>query len=209
MLPWLSRVVPALVVVAASATAARADNAGFLRFVTGGSVPVADGTWRESVALSPKLAAAVGGFVESNGGMLSVDWAYQRFMDEQVIVSSFAQDARGQRIRIVGHALHEWLLDERLVAVARAGIGWELLPVRYETRLGTITSTQSTMDGGVALEIGAAAWFSIGPGFQVGGELAVPLAIHSRENSGADTVGFNYTSADFDLLVGVRFTSRD
>ncbi len=65
----------------------------------------------------------------------------------------------------------------------------------------------SETDLGFGLEFAGGVWARVG-GLQVGGELSLPIGIHSEDNNPQGSVDYDYTAIDLQLLFGVRFVSR-
>ncbi|HEY5927890.1 MAG TPA: hypothetical protein VIV11_39660 [Kofleriaceae bacterium] len=200
-----------LVVVSALATATHADADGYgvLRFTGGTGLPIEDDTWAQSANNSPKLAAGVGGvFYRNIGAMFTADFTIVRLDDNQDLFAIGTSNEKLRRARLLGNLLYEIPnVAPRLSLCVRAGIGADLTWASYDRFAGGTNYPRSLTHGGLALEVAMAAWWFVGPGFEVGAEFALPISHYASETAPGGATGFRYTSLDLDLMLGVRMTS--
>ena len=73
----------------------------------------------------------------------------------------------------------------KLVLSARVGAGVDLAHASATVTILGNTTTTSDTNAGFAFELGGGIWYDLG-GVQLGGELALPIAAHSKHGTGAD-----------------------
>ncbi len=183
----------ALVVTAASS----AQASPFIELGGGLIVPLSDSTYTDSVDPSVGLAARIGAGGKL-AGMFSFEWDP---------LASNLQYVSFNRFRFLGHVVLHHAVSPTLELTGRLGAGIDLL---HESTEGTILGVRfqgSDSNLGLALELGAGGWFSVGSGgTQVGVELAIPIGYHTDDNtpSTADNANWDFTSVDLQILGGLR-----
>ena len=174
-----------------------------LAFVLGMQLPLGDSNWTDTVDVSPKLGARAGVQQGELTGMLSADYTFERLTSQLTNPMGFDTGASGYRVRVLAHLGVDHPINDKVRVTARAGGGIDLAHGSYDyTLLGTHFSS-SDSDVGWAFEFGAGLWWDTG-GAEVGGEVALPIGHHDDKAQNGH-VGFQYTSTDLDILVGVRF----
>ncbi|HSN28284.1 MAG TPA: hypothetical protein VLT45_18490 [Kofleriaceae bacterium] len=199
------RSLPLLLVLAT--TPAYADS--FVGATGGLMIPLGDSHknpadgWSDMVSSSPKLGLRVGATGESGlGGMISADWTP---------ISSNAQsqftDVSAHRFRILAQFLVDRDIASHIVFSGRAGVGVDIAHASYSAGVGGLSFSGSDTDTGLGFEFGGGVWFKLG-NTEIGGEVALPVGLHSHKASNAQDITLDYTSYDIDLLFGVRLRSK-
>ncbi|MFT3694886.1 MAG: hypothetical protein QM831_17180 [Kofleriaceae bacterium] len=175
------------------------------------SIPVGDDNWTNTADTSPKLHAAVGAVGSQGlGGAISADWTPVNLNADGGSFGNLGSvDIAAHRFRFLANLVFQHpIAKTSLVFSARIGVGLDLAHASATaTVLGNTTSTSDT-NAGFGFELGGGLWYSLGD-IQVGGELALPVASHSKHGDNTDgNYTFDYTSYDIDLLLGVRLFSR-
>jgi len=193
-------------VVMSTAGSVRADS--FAEVLGGISIPVGDTNWTNNAETSPKIGARVGGVGDSGlGGMLQFDWTPVNLDASGGSFGIGSADIAGHRFRFLGDLVVHHPVTPKLVLSARVGAGVDLAHASATVTILGNTTTTSDTNAGFAFELGGGIWYDLG-GVQLGGELALPIAAHSKHGTGADgNYTFDYTSYDIDLLFGVRLFS--
>jgi len=189
--------------------AAYADS--FLEVAGGMSIPVGDDNWTNLADTSAKLGARFGAANEHGlGAMLQADWTPVNLNYTGGAIPGASIDFAGHEFRFLADfTIHHPILP-KLIFGGRAGVGLDIAHASTTIVIGTSTTSSSDTDLGLALEFGAGLWYPIG-NVEIGGELALPIATHSKHGTVPQTDGhytFDYTSYDIDLLFGVRVLSR-
>jgi hypothetical protein len=180
---------------------ARADS--FAEIMAGISIPVADSTWTDTAESSPQIGARAGAINDKGiGGMVQFDWTPINLDNSSV--GTF--DAAAHRFRLLADLVIQRHVAPKLVASGRVGIG---LDIAHASLHESITNNNSSdTDLGFAFELGGGLWYDLGD-IQLGGELALPVAAHSKKGNNTDgNYSFDYTSWDINLVFGVRLFSR-
>jgi hypothetical protein len=191
-----------------TAGAARADS--FLELEGGLSIPAGDDNWSNLAETSPNLDAKVGAVGTSGlGGMIQVDWTPINLNNDGASFGGAGGvDIAAHRFRFLADLGFQHRVMPKLILSARVGVGLDLVHASASgTFLGTTISSSDT-NAGFGFEFGGGLWYEIGD-IHVGGELALPIATHSKHGDNSDgNYTFDYTSYDFNLLFGVRILSR-
>ena len=178
---------------------ARADQ--FVELGGGLAVPLSDDEYTDYVETSATLFARIGGG-KPIGGMFSVDFTP---------LAADSETLEFNRFRILGHVTVRKSVAPKVELSGRFGAGLDLIHESFDiTILGTRFEGSDT-DLGLALEVGAGMWFTVGASgsVQVGVEVALPIGIHNTEGNpnnpyDPDDPRFDYTAVDLDVLGGVR-----
>jgi hypothetical protein len=180
---------------------------GLVQLAGGGHLALADHDWRGAINASPTLALAAGGVRDSLGGQLAVTWAPERLTSQNAIIPGTTIDRSMQHFRILAEGFYELRPVPQLAIDPLAGIGADVVDVSFRKVIVGQPMNASQTDVGLALEIGVAAWWSVGDGFEVGGALAFPIGLHSSSASDPSTANLSYTGGDLQLLLGLRAQS--
>jgi hypothetical protein len=187
----------AFALVLTSPVIAHADN--IVELAGGFMTPVSDDQWSES---GPKLAARAGTVGPKVGALLSLDWSPLN-TDDAGFGNSVDVSAHRFRIQVMAAAHHK---AGKVLASFRGGLGIDVARVSIDGNILGFQIDESDTDVGLALEVAGGIWFPVGS-VEVGGELALPMSFHD-DGPDNDIDLEEYTSVDFDLLVGVRFRSH-
>ena len=202
--------VASLLVLAVPARA-HADSLGFITAGGGLAQPVADSRWSDGAQTGVKLHAGAG-IVRTVGALATIDATWLGAPHPSKLFPLSAYHEGLWRMRILGHALVELphVVDPRLSVMVRAGIGADVLYETWDRLMNQSYIADSHVHTGFGFEVGAAAWFEVALGIDVGAEVAVPMSIHHSDAVNTTVPGaLEYTSVDIDLLLGVRLTSKD
>jgi hypothetical protein len=187
---------------------ARADS--FAEVMGGISIPIADSNWTNTAESSPQIGARAGAVNEKGiGGMVQFDWTP---VNLDTSGGSFgglgSTDIAAHRFRFLADLVIQRHVMPKLVASGRVGIGLDIAHASASvTVLGNTTSSSDT-NLGFGFELGGGLWYDLGD-IEIGGELALPVAAHSKHGDGSDgNYTFDYTSYDINILFGARFFSR-
>lgn len=183
---------------------ARAET--FLDLEGGISIPMGDSDWTDSAESSPKLGLRIGAFPHEIGGFIAADWTPVNTDTQGWSVPGASGDISAHRFRLLGGAMVHHNLSNTLAVTGHAGIGTDIAHASYTVTILGNSSTRSDTDAGLAVELGAGAWFRLGS-MEVGGEVNFPIGTHDHD-AGNDGIGFHYTSYDLELLGGIRFLSH-
>jgi hypothetical protein len=179
---------------------AKADS--FVDLKGGLTTPVGDDDWNDTVESSPKLAIAIGSVPNTIGGMVSLDWTpYNTDAQADFPGAEFS----AHRFRILGNLAFMSPLQNKLIVTGRMGIGADIQRGHAEGQVFGIRFETTDSDIGLGFELGAGLWVKVG-GVAVGGEIAIPISHHDRDNDQGE-IDFIYTTYDIDLLFGVRLMS--
>ena len=191
-------------------SAARAEGSGFLFAGGGVSIPVADSNWNQSAEPGPVVKAGAA-IHRGIGAMATVELGDVHVSSAASLYPIYASDPTLRRLRVLGHLIYEQpnALESGFALTLHAGLGFDRVYAHYEQVIAATALPHSETYNGLALELGAAVWFDLGTGIDLGVALAIPIATHSATHLSGDPVGFNYTSFDLDLMAAVRFTSGD
>jgi len=194
------RSLPLLLLLAA--TPAAADS--FVGATGGLMIPLGDSNnsktgWSDMVSSSPKLGLRVGATGESGlGGMITADWTpVSANADNQLV------DVSANRFRILAQFVVDKDIASHLLFSGRGGIGVDIAHASASSALGDASDT----DTGLGFEFGGGLWFKLGS-TEIGGELALPVGIHSHKAQKLTDITLDYTSYDVDLLFGVRLRAK-
>lgn len=194
------RSLPLLLLLAA--TPAAADS--FVGATGGLMIPLGDSNnsktgWSDLVSSSPKLGLRVGAVGESGlGGMITADWTpVSANADNQLV------DVSAHRFRILAQFVVDKSIASHLLFSGRAGVGVDIAHASASSALGDASDT----DTGLGFEFGGGIWFQLGSA-EIGGELALPIGIHSHKAQSLTDIQLDYTSYDIDLLFGVRLRAK-
>jgi hypothetical protein len=191
--------------VLAIATPAAADS--FVDLSGGISIPVGDDDWTELVESSPKLAVRVGAFPKELGGYLQADWSPVNTNAQGWDLGGLGNaDISAHRFRVTGGVLFHHNVSNTLVVTGRGGIGADIAYVGVSGTVLGQSFDESETDAGLGFEFAGGVFFKLG-NLEVGGELALPFAIHDDDNP-EPAADFVYTSYDIDLMFVARFLSR-
>jgi len=180
---------------------ARADS--FAEVMAGVSIPVADSSWTDLAESSPQIGARAGAVNDNGiGGMVQFDWTPVSLDNSSVAGVDFAF----HRFRFLADLVIQRHVMPKLVASGRVGIGLDI--AHASAHASVINANSSDTNLGFAFELGGGLWYDMGD-LQLGGELALPVAAHSKKGNGSDgNYTFDYTSWDINLIFGVRLFSR-
>jgi len=179
---------------------------GILAFAAGLQLPLGDSDWTKYADVSPQLQARAGVVQGELAGWFSLGFIPESLTSQTTHPNGFDTGASGYRFRVLAHIGIEHPVGPKLTITGRAGAGIDYAHGSYDyTLLGTRFSS-SDGDTGYAFEFGGGAWWDLGT-VQVGGELAVPIGHHDKASQNG-SIGFQWTSYDLDLLVGIRLLSR-
>jgi hypothetical protein len=193
----------ALVLAAAApilllAGTAKADS--FLDLEGGLTTPLGDDDWKNSVESSPKLAVHAGSIPSTVGGMVTADWTpYNTDADANLGPNA---DVSAHRFRILANLAFQSPVKAKLMVTGRIGVGADIQHYSATASGLGFNFEQSDTDVGIAFEMGAGIWAKVGS-VAIGGELAIPISHHDKDNPNFD-YDFVYDTFDLDLLFGVR-----
>ncbi|MEO6777456.1 MAG: hypothetical protein ABI467_31305 [Kofleriaceae bacterium] len=190
-----------------AADTARADS--FLELAGGLSIPAGDNAWTNLADTSPKLGARVGAVNDNGlGGMIQADWTPINLNNSGGAFGIGSADLAGHNFRFLADfTVHHPILPKLLLS-ARVGAGLDIAHASATVSVLGNTASSSDTDVGFAFELGGGLWYQLGD-VELGGELALPIASHSKHGNATDgNYTFDYTSYNIDLLFGVRVLSR-
>jgi hypothetical protein len=195
----------ALVLAAAApvlllAGTAKADS--FLDIKGGLTTPLGDDDWNNTVESSPKLAVAAGSVPKTVGGMVSADWTPYN-TDAQANFPN--ADISAHRFRLLANLAFQSPVKAKLMLTGRVGIGADIQHFNAKATVLGATFESSDTDVGIGFEMGAGLWVKVGS-VAVGGELAIPISHHDKDNPQGE-FDFKYDTFDLDLLFGVRLAA--
>ncbi|MEO8842097.1 MAG: hypothetical protein ABI591_07205 [Kofleriaceae bacterium] len=169
----------------------------------GVSIPVADSSWTDLAESSPQIGVRAGEVNDKGiGGMLQFDWTPVSLDHSSVAGVDFAF----HRFRILGDLVIQRHVMPKLVASGRVGIGLDI--AHASAHASFLNANSSDTNLGFGFELGGGLWYDLGD-IEIGGELALPVAAHSKKGDGSDgNYSFDYTSWDINLIFGARFFSR-
>ena len=169
----------------------------------GVSIPIADSTWTDTAESSPQIGARAGAVNDKGiGGMVQFDWTPVSLDNSSVAGVDFAF----HRFRILGDLVIQRHFTPKVVVSGRVGIGLDIAHASAHTSF--LNANSSDTDLGFGFELGGGLWYDLGD-IEIGGELALPVAAHSKKGDGSDgNYSFDYTSWDINLVFGARFFSR-
>jgi hypothetical protein len=187
--------------------AAEARERGYLELGAGGSLPVAAGSYTDNFGLGPSVwAAAVLNPRHPPTYAWMAPYALELSFDWTFLANSYEQDDPTNmrsldfdRYRILLGARYHYELREGVVAFARAAGGLEILAWEERGQLVGIDTGDEDAHLGVGLELGGGVRYQIGP-IDLGGQLAVPMALHQHETYGAG-VEVDHVAVDLELRV--------
>jgi hypothetical protein len=185
----------------AVATPASADS--YVGLAGGLDLPLSDDQYTDAVDTSPTLGIRVGSAPHNLGGYLSFDWMPANLKND----GGGGIDITAHRFRLmVGPEMfHD--VSNTLTVTGRAGIGLDIARSHAEGTFLGVTVDESETDTGLGFEFAGGVWAHLG-GLYVGGEVALPVGIHSEDNNEAGSYDYDYTAVDLQLLFSVRFVSR-
>jgi hypothetical protein len=192
------------------AARAQADSLGFVTFGGGATLPVADSRWSDGADSGVKVFAGAG-IVRTVGALATIEGAWLGAPHPSKLFQLFTYHERLFRMRILGHAVLELphVIDPRLSVMVRAGIGADVLYETWDRLTNQTYIGDSRVHAGFGFEVGAAAWFEVALGIDVGVAVGVPMSIHHSDSVNTSAPGaLEYTSVDIDLLAGVRLTPK-
>ena len=198
------------VLLLAVTAAAHADSLGFVMVGGGVAMPAADSRWSDGADTGIKVRAGAG-IVRTVGALVTIDGTWLGAPHPNKLFPLFAEHERLWRTRILGHALLELpqVIDPRLSVMVRAGIGADVLYETWDRLMAQTYVGDSHVHTGFGFEVGAAAWFEVALGIDVGAEVGVPMSIHHSNAVNTSAPGaLEYTSVDIDLLLAIRLTSK-
>jgi hypothetical protein len=198
-------------VVVAMSSPASAERFGFLRFAGGGNVPIADGTWNQSTVVGAKIAGGIGAMFGPIGVAITGDAGQILVADDEDLFAMDASNRMLREVRLLGHAVYDLpgVIRPNVTLGFRAGAGADIMFVSYDRIVFGNNAGKSFTKVGLAIELGAAAWFHVGTSLEIGPELALPIAVQSSDTAPGGATGFNYTAVGLDLLFALRVSSRD
>ena len=198
--PLRMRAIFALAVLVTPAIA-HADS--YVGLAGGLDLPLSDDQYTDAVDTSPVLGLRVGAAPNNLGGYLSFEWMPANLKND----GGGGIDISAHRFRlIVGPEIfHD--VSNTLVVTGRAGIGLDIARSHAEGTILGVQFDESETDTGLGFEFAGGIWAHLG-GLYVGGEVALPVGIHSEDNNEAGPYDYDYTAVDLQLLFGVRFVSR-
>jgi hypothetical protein len=181
--------------------AARADS--FAEVMAGFSIPVADSSWTDLAESSPQIGARAGAVNDKGiGGMVQFDWTPVSLDNSSIA----GVDLAFHRFRFLADLVIQRHVMPKVVASGRVGIGLDI--AHFSAHDSLFNANTSDTDLGFGFELGGGLWYDMGD-LQLGGELALPLAAHSKKGNNTDgNYTFDYTSWDLNLIFGVRLFSR-
>lgn len=171
--------------------------------ISGGlSVPVGDEDWDNNAESSPKLGLRAGGMSGNIGGVVSADWTPQQTDAEEFYGNS--AEISAHRFRLLGGIGFEARANRALIITSRLQVGADIAYASASYNVFGIRGETSKTDVGFAFEVGVGLWANVGS-VQIGGEVALPVAVHDNPPEMLGDIGMEWTSYDFDMLFGVRF----
>src|SRR5689334_14128099 len=117
------RALPLLVLLLLPAPAV-ADN--FVEVAGGVMTPVGDSVWTDYVESGPKLGVKLGGYGETLGAILSVDWTPVNTDNQGFQIGGFSQDVSAHRFRLLASVGAKKHLAAKLTGTVRVGGGLDI-----------------------------------------------------------------------------------
>jgi hypothetical protein len=187
---------------------AHADDFASFELAAGGHLPLGDSAWKAATTGSPAAFGAVAWHMGDHFGVLGSGEA----LDPLGLVSpSGTYKPSILRLRFLVHAFYEDEVIPHLFLTGRFGIGVDEMFVNWDMPSGGMASYRSEQIGALALEPAAGAWYQVGIGVQLGGEVAVPIST-ARDSQviGSKLAGQSASFATYELavLAGIRITSK-
>lgn len=177
---------------------------GVVWLLVGGQLAVADHDWKSAIEASPTLAAAAGGQRGDLGGVVAFAWTPERLTSQNSIIPGTTIERSLQRFRVLAEGFYDIRPVPELAITPLAGVGVDVVDASYRKSILGQPMNLDRSDVGLALEVGVAAWWHVSDGFELGGTLAFPIALHSSAASDPSQASFSYTGGDLQLLLGMR-----
>lgn len=193
-----------LAAIAVAPSRARADT--FLDLQGGISIPVGDSDWTDLADSSPKLGLRIGAIPHEIGAFVAADWTPVNTDQQGWSGPLTSADISAHRFRVMGGVMFHHPLSNTIAVTGHGAIGADIAHANISVDvLGTHTETSDT-NTGLGFAFGGGVWFRAGS-LEVGGELQLPVAFHHDDNKN-DSIPYDYTSVDLELVGGVRFLSH-
>jgi hypothetical protein len=198
-----------LLVLVAISLPAVAHAEPVLELNGGIAFPVGDDDWTEVAEPSPGLAVGLGSIGANGlGGLLRLDYAKVALDNEGGSFGIGDADISGHRFRVLVDGALRRRVAPKLFAGVRLGAGIDIAHASARVTVLGNTTTSSDTDVGLAFELAGGLWFDVG-GAQIGGELVLPIATHSKQGNATDgNYTFDYTSYDLAIMLSVRLGGR-
>jgi hypothetical protein len=187
---------------------AHADDFASFELAAGGHLPVGDAAWKHATTGSPAAFGAVAWHMGDHFGLLGSG----EVLDPLGLVSpSGTYKPAILRLRVLVHAFYEDEVVPHLFLTGRLGIGVDEMFVNWDMPSGGTASYRSEQTGALALEPAAGAWYQVGIGVELGGEVALPIST-ARDSQviGSRVAGEPASFATYEIavLAGIRITSK-
>lgn len=190
------------------ASFARADGFASFELAAGGHLPVGDSAWKATTTGSPAVFGAVAWHLDEHLGVLASAEALHPL---GLVSPSGTYQLSILRLRFLAQAFYEQELVQHLTLAVRLGVGLDEMFVNWDMPMGGYASYRSEQVGALALEPAAGLWWDAGIGFQVGGDVMVPIST-ARDSQivGAQHAGVpvSFSTYEIAVLAGIRVTSK-
>jgi hypothetical protein len=177
---------------------------GVFEGLAGGGVALGNASWRDSVDPGPTFVARAGvvwrGWL---GGLLAVEYSPAQLRDGNAMFPPGSGSESLNRVRFLANAVVELHQRAHLWWSFRAGIGLERGYYEYEvTSFGLHEQADAT---GLAIDLGATGWYSVGELLSVGAGLAMPFTIAESQSG---NVAVPAATWGVELVLGIRLGAR-
>lgn len=193
----------AILALAVLVTPAIAHADSYVGLVGGLDLPLSDDQYTDTVEPSPVIGLRVGAAPNNLGGYLSFEWMPANLETDQF--GGLDIDAHRFRLIVGPEMTHD--VSNTLSVTGRAGIGLDIAHSNVSGSILGFDVDESETDVGLGFEFAGGLWAHVG-GLWVGGEVSLPVGIHSEENNEQGSYDYDYTAVDLQLLFSVRFVSR-
>ena len=190
------------------ASFAHADDFASFELAAGGHLPVGDAAWKRATSASPAAFGAVAWHMGDHVGVLGSGEALHPL---GLVSPSSTYGLSILRLRFLAHAFYEDEVVPHLFLSGRLGAGIDEMFVNWDMPSGGHASYRSEQIGALALEPAAGAWYEVGIGMQVGGDIAIPISLpRDSQIIGSQLAGQSTSFATYEIavLVGIRITSK-
>jgi hypothetical protein len=194
----------AIIALALLAVASPVYADSYVGLVGGLDLPLSDEQYTDTVDTSPVVGVRVGAAPNNIGGYLSFEWMPANLKTSNVGGIEFS--AHRFRLIVGPELFHD--VSNTLMVTGRAGVGLDIARSHAEGNFGPIAVDETETDTGIGFEFAGGIWAHVA-GLYVGGELALPIGIHSEDNNQQGSYDYDYTAIDLQLLFSVRFVSRN
>jgi len=188
---------------------AHADDFASFELAAGGHLSVGDSAWKGATSDSLAAFGAVGWHMGDHFGVLGSGEAL-----DPLGLHSPAGTYKPSivRLRFLAHVFYENEMVPHLTLTGRLGAGFDEMWVSWDMPSGGNASYRSEQTSALALEAAAGAWYDVGIGMQLGGEVAVPIS--TARDSGligekfAGSAPASFASYEVAVIAGIRITSK-